>query len=137
MEEFLTTKFGLSIDTRSSIDNTLHGSGRTVEKGGILLQIEKVPEISNGDLICCLFCLEDAVAHLSVTDPSSTLTIEKSGHPEVQGSTKETLSLSVSCNFMTLKKVFKILVVSLLIDPFFVDCITFLQDASADPTSKF
>ena len=26
-EEFLTTKFGLWIDTRSTTDNTLHGSG--------------------------------------------------------------------------------------------------------------
>ena len=42
-EEFLTTKFGLWINTRSSIDNTLHSSGRTIEKSGILLQIEKVP----------------------------------------------------------------------------------------------
>ena len=40
-EEFLTTKFVLWIDTRSSINNTLHGSGRTVEKSGILLQIEE------------------------------------------------------------------------------------------------
>ena len=31
-EEFLTTKFRLWIDTRSSTDNTLHDSGRTVEK---------------------------------------------------------------------------------------------------------
>ena len=31
-EEFLTTKFALWIDTRSRIDNTLHGSGRAVEK---------------------------------------------------------------------------------------------------------
>ena len=38
-EDFLTAKFPLWIDTRSSIDNTLHGSGRTVEKSGILLQI--------------------------------------------------------------------------------------------------
>ena len=38
-EDFLTTKFALWIDTRSSIDNTLHGSGRAVEKSGILLQI--------------------------------------------------------------------------------------------------
>ena len=76
-EEFLTTKFGLWVDTRSSTDNTLHGSGRTVEKSGILLQIEKVPETSNGDLTCYVFSLEDAVAHLSVTDPSGILTIEK------------------------------------------------------------
>ena len=76
-EEFLTTKFGLWIDTRSSTDNTLHGSGRAVEKSGILLQIEKVPETSNGDLTCYIFSLEDAVAHLSINDPSSILTIEK------------------------------------------------------------
>ena len=75
-EEFLTAKFGW-IDTRLSTDNTLHGSGRTVEKSGILLQIEKVPEASNGDLTCYVFSLEDAVAHLSVTNPSSFLTIEK------------------------------------------------------------
>ena len=76
-EDFLTTKFGLWIDTRSSIDNTLHGSGRAVEKSGTLLQIEKAPEARNGDLTCYVFSLEDAVAHLSVTDPSGILTIEK------------------------------------------------------------
>ena len=77
MEEFLTTKFGLWIDTRSSTDNTLHGSGRTVEKSGILLQIEKVPETSNDDLTCYVFSLEDTAAHISVADPSSISTIEK------------------------------------------------------------
>ena len=75
-EEFVTTKFGLWIDTRSSTDNTFHGSGRTVEKSGILLQIEKVPE-TRGDLTCYVFSLEDAMAHLSVTDPSDILTTEK------------------------------------------------------------
>ena len=39
-EEFSSTKFGFWIDTLSSIDNTLHVNGRTVEKG-IVLQIEK------------------------------------------------------------------------------------------------
>ena len=76
-EEFLTTKFGLWIDTRSSTNNALHGSGMTVEKRGILLQIEKAPETSGGDLMCYLFSLEDAVAHLSVTHRSGILTIEK------------------------------------------------------------
>ena len=76
-EEFLTTKFGLWIDTRSSTDNTLHGNGRTVEKSGILLQTEKIPETSNGDLTCYVFSLEDAVVHLNVTDLSGILTIEK------------------------------------------------------------
>ena len=76
-EEFLRTKFGLWIDTRSSIDNTLHGSGRKVEKNDMLLQIEKVPETSNGDLTCYVFSLEDAVAHLNVNNPDGILIIEK------------------------------------------------------------
>ena len=76
-EEFLTTKFRLWIDTRSSTDNTLQGSGRAVEKSGILLQIEKVPETSDGELTCYVFSLEDAVTHLSVTNPSGILTFEK------------------------------------------------------------
>ena len=74
-EEFLTTKFGLWIDTRLSPDNNLHGSGRVVEKRGILLQIEKVRETSNDDLTCYVFSLEDVVTYISVTDPSSILTI--------------------------------------------------------------
>ena len=76
-EDFLTTKFAIWIDTRSSIDNTLHGSGRAVEKTGILLQNEKAPETNGGDLTCYVFSLEDAVAHLSVTNSSGMLTIEK------------------------------------------------------------
>ena len=43
-----------------------------------MLQIEKAPETSGGDLTCYVFNLEDAVAHLSVTDPSSILMIENS-----------------------------------------------------------
>ena len=74
-EEFLKTKFGLWIDTRSSTDNTIHGSARAVEKSGILLQTEKAAEASV--VTCYVFSLEDAVAHLSVTYPSGILTIEK------------------------------------------------------------
>ena len=76
-EELLTTKFALWIDTHSCTNNILHGSGRAVEKRGILLRIEKATGASNGDLTCYLFSLEDSVAHLSVTDPSGILTIEK------------------------------------------------------------
>ena len=76
-EEFLTKKFVLWIDTRSSTNNTLHGSGRALEKSGILLQIEKAAETSDGDLTYYVFNLEDAAAHLSVTNPSGILTIEK------------------------------------------------------------
>ena len=74
----MATKFELWIDTRSVTDNTLHGSGRPVNQSGILLQIEKAPEASGGDLPCYMFSLKDAVAHLSVTNPSSILTIKKS-----------------------------------------------------------
>ena len=76
-EEFLKTKFGLRTDTRSSTNNTIHGSARALEKSGILLQIKKAAEASVGDLTCYVFSLEDAVAHLSVTYPSGILTIEK------------------------------------------------------------
>ena len=64
-EEFLTTKFRLWIDTRSNTNKALHGSGMAVEKSGILLQIEKAPETSGGDLIC----------YVCVTDHSGVLTI--------------------------------------------------------------
>ena len=67
---FLTSKSGLWIDIRLSTDHTLHGSGRAVEKSGVLFQIEKALAASNGDLTCYVFSLEDAVAHLSVTNPS-------------------------------------------------------------------
>ena len=73
----MTTKFALWIDTCSSIDNMLHGSGRAVRKSTILLQIKKAPETGGGDLMCYVFSHEDAVAHLSVTNPSGILTIEK------------------------------------------------------------
>ena len=76
-EEFLTIKFWLWIDARSSTANTLHDSGRTVEKSSILLQIERAPKTGNGDLICYMFSLKDAVAHISVTNPSGILAIEK------------------------------------------------------------
>ena len=72
----MTTKFAIWIDTRSSIDNTLHGSSRAVGKSGTLLQIKKAPEASS-DLMCYVFSLEDSVAHLSVTNPSAILLIEK------------------------------------------------------------
>ena len=76
-EEFLTTKFELWIDTRSSTDNTLHGSGMALDKSSILLHIGKAPEASNGDLTRYVFSFEDAFGHLSITDPSGILTIEK------------------------------------------------------------
>ena len=72
----MTTKFALWIDTRSSTDNTLYGSSTIVNKG-IKLQIEKASEASDGDLMSYVFNVEDALAHISATDPSGILTIEK------------------------------------------------------------
>ena len=76
-KEFLAKTFLLWIDRRSSTSNILHGSGRAVEKSGILLQIEKAAETSDGDLTFYVFSLDNAVTHLSVTNPSGILTIEK------------------------------------------------------------
>ena len=51
MRRVFNDKIWVMIRRSSSIDNTLHGSGRTVEKSGILLQTEKVHEAS-GDITC-------------------------------------------------------------------------------------
>ena len=58
-EEYLTTKYGLWIDTRSSTDDKLHGSGRVVNSG-VKLQIDKVGE-SSGNLLCYIFENSDAI----------------------------------------------------------------------------
>ena len=76
MGRFFDDKICVWTDTSSNTDNTLYGSSRAVEKSGILLQIKKAPE-ANGDLMCYVFSLEDSVTHLSVTNPSGILTIEK------------------------------------------------------------
>ena len=76
MGRFFDDKICAWTDTRSNTDNTLYGSSRAVEKSGRLLQIKKAPEAS-GDLMCYVFSLEDSVTHLSVTNPSGILTIEK------------------------------------------------------------
>ena len=48
-----------------------------MEKSGILRQIEKAAETIVDDPTCYVLSLEDALAHLSVTNPSEILTIEK------------------------------------------------------------
>ena len=74
-EELLLTKVVLWIDMRSNTDNILHGTGRIVDTG-TLIQIDKASE-TDDDLMCYVFSLEDALAHISVTNPSGILTIEK------------------------------------------------------------
>lgn len=77
LEEFLTTKFVLWTDTRWCTDNNIHGSCRTVEKSEILLHFQKSAENSDGDLTCHMLSLQDAVAHLLVSNPTRNLIIEK------------------------------------------------------------
>ena len=55
--EFLTAKFVLWIDTRSSTNNILYGSNKAIEKRVILLPIEKAPKPSGGDLTLHVMCL--------------------------------------------------------------------------------
>ena len=76
MGRVFNNKFGLWIDTHSSTENTLYGSGRAVAQSGILLQIEKAAEISGGDLTCYVFSFEDVEAYISVNENSEILTIE-------------------------------------------------------------
>ena len=61
--EFLTTNFGLGIDMYFSTDNIFHSSSAAVDKCGILLQIEKAVESSDGDRTCHMFSIQKAVAY--------------------------------------------------------------------------
>ena len=60
--KYLTNKYSLWIDTRLSTDNQLHGSGRLVNRR-INLQIDKVVEISGGDLMCYGFAIQNVYAY--------------------------------------------------------------------------
>ena len=55
-EEFLTTKFGLWVDTRLSTENSVVEKS-VVENSDILLQIEKAAKNSDGDLTSHVFKL--------------------------------------------------------------------------------
>ena len=59
--EYLTNKYALWIDFRTTDENTLHGTGRKVgsEGGGITLQIEKKAE-SAGTLNAYIYVIMDA-----------------------------------------------------------------------------
>ena len=48
-----------------------------VERSGILLQIELAADASDGDLVCYVFSLEYAVAHLILVSSGKISTIEK------------------------------------------------------------
>ena len=61
IEKYLTKRFALWLDLRSTDDNTLHGSGRRIEKAseGVTIQIEKQQEF-NENLNIYLYIIQDA-----------------------------------------------------------------------------
>jgi len=65
LSDYLTTKFGLWLDLRSTDDPTLHGSGRRVENAseGITIQLSKTPEAA-GALSIYLYVIMDAQLNL-------------------------------------------------------------------------
>ena len=74
---FITTKFGLWVDICSSTANTLNSSGRLLEKSGVLFQTEKAAKSSDDDPKYHVLSLEDAVAYLTIGNPTKILAIEK------------------------------------------------------------
>ena len=72
----LINKISLWVDTHSGSENILHGSSRSIEKRGTLLQTEKAVDNSHSDLTCHVFSLENAVVHLSISNPNGDSTIE-------------------------------------------------------------
>ena len=74
-EEFSIIKVSLCIVTRSSADNNSHGSCRTVEKVN-LVHSEKVAKSTDADLTFYMFCLEEVVAHVGISNLSEILTIK-------------------------------------------------------------
>ena len=75
-EDFLTTKFAYGLIHVRTLIKHFMAAAEQCKKSGRLLQIKKAPEAS-GDLMCYVFSLEDSVTHLSATNPSGILTIEK------------------------------------------------------------
>ena len=61
IEKYLTKRFALWLDLRSTDDNTLHGSGRRIENAseGITIQIEKEKE-ADENLNIYLYIIQDA-----------------------------------------------------------------------------
>ena len=61
LEDYLTTKYGLWLDMRTTGDDSLHGTGRKIEGSSqsIQLQIEKTAEAA-GNLDAYVYCIHDA-----------------------------------------------------------------------------
>ena len=61
LEDYLTTKYGLWLDMRTTDDDSLHGSGRKIEGSSqsIQLQIEKTAEAA-GNLDAYVYYIHDA-----------------------------------------------------------------------------
>ena len=73
-EEFLTLA---CVDMHFGTNHTFQVSDRAVERSSILLEIEESADTSDGDFKHHAFSLHNAVAHLTTTNPSGILSIEK------------------------------------------------------------
>ena len=60
--EYLTNKYALWLDFRTTDENPLHGMGKRIENAseGITLQIEKKAESSTGNLNAYIYLIMDA-----------------------------------------------------------------------------
>ena len=76
-EELLIKQFRIWINTYSSTDNTLHRSGRAIERIKILLQIEKACRIRDKGSFTPKFFVDDAVNQTDFSNRSGILTIEQ------------------------------------------------------------
>lgn len=67
VEDFLTNKYALWLDLRTTDDNKLHGSGRRIENGseGITIQIEKEVGSSSKSVKIYVFVVSDAQLNIS------------------------------------------------------------------------
>ena len=66
IEKYLTSNYGLWLDTRSTDDNKIHGSGRRIENGseGITLQLERTAEAA-AVINCYIFVVMDAQLNIA------------------------------------------------------------------------
>ena len=71
--EFLTSKFCLAIDLKSSDDDRLHGSGRRIEDDGSGISIHITKEVEPaGTLNAYIFTVLDALLNLENGDHVNT-----------------------------------------------------------------
>ena len=69
LAEYLTTKYGLWLDMRTTDDDSLHGTGRRLEGASqsVLIEIQKKAETA-GNLDAYVYYIQDAQLNLMKVD---------------------------------------------------------------------